>query len=158
MDPWSSCSATCGGGSQTRSVRCTKGPEGRSRELGSKHCLGTGRKPSQTRQCNQLPCARWAVTHWGPVSRLRCTWTCRGCLHVNNIPFPFPLFLNCRSNVRFVCVYLRVISGGSTELVLPYFYYERNYSRSEGSPEASLSNVSREFPLLENNIVFVMNA
>ncbi|KAM8747989.1 ADAMTS-like protein 1 isoform 2-T3 [Acanthopagrus schlegelii] len=66
VDPWSSCSASCGGGSQSRSVRCMKGPEGRWREVGSQHCLGTGRRPSQTRQCNQLPCARWAVSHWGP--------------------------------------------------------------------------------------------
>ncbi|KAF1380539.1 hypothetical protein PFLUV_G00164900 [Perca fluviatilis] len=63
--PWSPCSASCGGGSQTRSVRCMKGPEGRSREMESQHCLGTGRRPSDTRLCNQLPCARWATTHWG---------------------------------------------------------------------------------------------
>ncbi|XP_065806720.1 ADAMTS-like protein 1 isoform X5 [Labrus bergylta] len=65
MDPWSPCSASCGGGSQTRSVRCMKGPEGRSRELESQHCLSTGRRPSLTRTCNVQPCARWATTHWG---------------------------------------------------------------------------------------------
>lgn len=43
-----------------------KGPEGRSREVESQHCIGTGRRPSDTRQCNLLPCARWATTHWGP--------------------------------------------------------------------------------------------
>ncbi|CAK6967993.1 ADAMTS-like protein 1 isoform X1 [Scomber scombrus] len=64
-DPWAPCSATCGGGSQTRIVRCMKGPEGRSREVESQHCLGTGRRPSDTRLCNLLPCARWASTHWG---------------------------------------------------------------------------------------------
>nr|XP_046236541.1 ADAMTS-like protein 1 isoform X1 [Scatophagus argus] len=66
VDPWSPCSASCGGGSQTRSVRCMKGPESRSRELGSQHCVGLGRRPSQSRLCNQLPCARWATTPWGP--------------------------------------------------------------------------------------------
>ncbi|KAE8279026.1 ADAMTS-like protein 1 [Larimichthys crocea] len=65
VDPWSPCSASCGGGSQIRSVRCMKGPEGRSKEMGNQHCLGTGRRPSDTRLCNQLPCARWATTHWG---------------------------------------------------------------------------------------------
>uniref|UniRef100_A0A3Q3MYL5 Ig-like domain-containing protein n=1 Tax=Labrus bergylta TaxID=56723 RepID=A0A3Q3MYL5_9LABR len=65
MDPWSPCSASCGGGSQTRSVRCMKGPEGRSREVESQHCLSTGRRPSLTRTCNVQPCARWATTHWG---------------------------------------------------------------------------------------------
>ncbi|XP_047464396.1 ADAMTS-like protein 1 isoform X2 [Mugil cephalus] len=64
-DSWSPCSATCGGGSQTRSVRCVKGSEGRSREVESKQCTGTGRRPSDTRLCNLLPCARWASTSWG---------------------------------------------------------------------------------------------
>ncbi|XP_044040581.1 ADAMTS-like protein 1 isoform X3 [Siniperca chuatsi] len=65
VDPWSPCSDSCGGGSQTRSVRCMKGPEGRSREVESQHCLDTGRRPSDTRLCNLQPCARWATTHWG---------------------------------------------------------------------------------------------
>ncbi|XP_032366843.1 ADAMTS-like protein 1 isoform X1 [Etheostoma spectabile] len=68
VDPWSPCSASCGGGSQTRSVRCVKGPEGGSREVESQHCLGTGRRPSDTRLCNLLPCARWATTRWGACS------------------------------------------------------------------------------------------
>lgn len=68
MDPWSPCSATCGGGSQTRTVRCMRGPEGRSREVESQLCLDTGRRPSDSRLCNLLPCARWATTSWGPVS------------------------------------------------------------------------------------------
>ncbi|KAK1890457.1 ADAMTS-like protein 1 [Dissostichus eleginoides] len=65
MDPWSPCSASCGGGSQSRSVRCLKDPEGRSREVESRQCLGSGRRPSDSRPCNQLPCARWASTSWG---------------------------------------------------------------------------------------------
>uniref|UniRef100_A0A3Q3QJF0 ADAMTS-like protein 1 n=1 Tax=Monopterus albus TaxID=43700 RepID=A0A3Q3QJF0_MONAL len=66
VDPWSPCSATCGGGSQTRSVRCMKGPVGRAREVESRHCLDTGRRPSKTRLCNLLPCSQWATTSWGP--------------------------------------------------------------------------------------------
>uniref|UniRef100_I3JQ74 ADAMTS like 1 n=1 Tax=Oreochromis niloticus TaxID=8128 RepID=I3JQ74_ORENI len=65
-DAWSPCLATCGGGAQTRIVRCMKGPEGRSEEVESPNCLGTGRKPSDARPCNLLPCARWATTSWGP--------------------------------------------------------------------------------------------
>ncbi|XP_042079048.1 ADAMTS-like protein 1 [Haplochromis burtoni] len=66
VDAWSPCSATCGGGAQTRIVRCMKGPEGRSEEVESPNCLGAGRKPSDARPCNLLPCARWATTSWGP--------------------------------------------------------------------------------------------
>ncbi|XP_029026632.1 ADAMTS-like protein 1 isoform X2 [Betta splendens] len=64
-DPWSTCSATCGGGSQTRSVRCFRGPGGRSAEVASRLCLGTGRRPSDTRRCSLVPCARWGSTSWG---------------------------------------------------------------------------------------------
>uniref|UniRef100_A0A3P9AYG1 PLAC domain-containing protein n=1 Tax=Maylandia zebra TaxID=106582 RepID=A0A3P9AYG1_9CICH len=56
IDAWSPCSATCGGGAQTRIVRCMKGPEGRSEEVESPNCLGAGRKPSDARPCNLLPC------------------------------------------------------------------------------------------------------
>ncbi|KAM7366173.1 hypothetical protein PAMP_015638 [Pampus punctatissimus] len=73
VDSWAPCSATCGGGSQTRRVRCMKGPEDSLREVDSQHCLGTGRRPSDTRLCNVLPCARWATTHWGP-----CHGQCMG--------------------------------------------------------------------------------
>ncbi|KAG7243310.1 hypothetical protein INR49_011765 [Caranx melampygus] len=55
MDPWSPCSATCGGGSQTRVVRCMRGPEGRSRELESQHCLSTGRRPPDSRYATSCP-------------------------------------------------------------------------------------------------------
>ncbi|KAK9524659.1 hypothetical protein VZT92_017031 [Zoarces viviparus] len=95
MDPWSPCSANCGGGSQTRRVRCMKGAEGRSREAEGKHCLGTGRRPSDTRLCNLLPCARWATTLWGA-----CHGQCVGpslatqqrhvyCQHTNATKVPY---------------------------------------------------------------------
>lgn len=67
-EPWSPCSASCGGGSQTRRVRCMKGPDSRWREVGSQHCHVTGRRPSIVRVCNQQPCGRWTTTQWGPVS------------------------------------------------------------------------------------------
>ncbi|XP_061565851.1 ADAMTS-like protein 1 isoform X1 [Cololabis saira] len=66
VDAWSPCSVTCGGGSQHRSVRCLKGPEGGSREVENRQCYGTGRKPSSTRLCNIVSCTRWATNPWGP--------------------------------------------------------------------------------------------
>ncbi|XP_041635519.1 ADAMTS-like protein 1 isoform X2 [Cheilinus undulatus] len=95
VDPWSSCSATCGGGSQTRSVRCMKGPEGRSREVESQLCLSSGRRPTNSRTCNVQPCARWASTSWG-----LCHGQCVGpslatqhrhvfCLDANNTKVPY---------------------------------------------------------------------
>ncbi|XP_072232349.1 ADAMTS-like protein 1 [Leuresthes tenuis] len=65
VDAWSPCSATCGSGSQSRNVRCMKGSEGSSKEVESRQCLGAGRRPSNTRLCNILPCGRWVTTSWG---------------------------------------------------------------------------------------------
>nr|XP_057923011.1 ADAMTS-like protein 1 isoform X1 [Doryrhamphus excisus] len=65
VDPWEPCSASCGGGSQTRRVRCMRGPEDKLREMENHHCFGVGRRPPDTRICNILPCASWATTAWG---------------------------------------------------------------------------------------------
>uniref|UniRef100_A0A8C5I8H8 ADAMTS like 1 n=1 Tax=Gouania willdenowi TaxID=441366 RepID=A0A8C5I8H8_GOUWI len=66
VDAWSPCSATCGGGSQTRIIRCIKSSEGESKEVVSEQCHPTGRKPSSNRACNVMPCVRWGATSWGP--------------------------------------------------------------------------------------------
>lgn len=68
--PWSPCSASCGGGIQSRRVSCERGSEEGVSEVESQRCVGTGRRPSDTRSCNLQPCARWATTPWGPVSPL----------------------------------------------------------------------------------------
>uniref|UniRef100_H2SH70 Ig-like domain-containing protein n=1 Tax=Takifugu rubripes TaxID=31033 RepID=H2SH70_TAKRU len=78
-EPWSPCSASCGGGSQTRSVRCLTGSEGVWSEGGGPACLAAGRKPADARLCNQLPCARWGATHWGPVSSPRLPGVLKNC-------------------------------------------------------------------------------
>ncbi|XP_038130317.1 ADAMTS-like protein 1 isoform X2 [Cyprinodon tularosa] len=70
-DAWLPCSASCGGGSQSRTVRCMMGHEGDLREVQSRHCLGKGKKPSTTRLCKILPCARWVTGFWG-LCRGRC--------------------------------------------------------------------------------------
>ncbi|XP_077400999.1 ADAMTS-like protein 1 isoform X4 [Vanacampus margaritifer] len=67
-DPWAPCSDSCGGGSQTRRVRCVEGPEGGSTEVEQHRCLGGGRRPQDTRICNILPCATWATSAWGLCS------------------------------------------------------------------------------------------
>uniref|UniRef100_A0A667YRU1 Ig-like domain-containing protein n=1 Tax=Myripristis murdjan TaxID=586833 RepID=A0A667YRU1_9TELE len=64
--PWSPCSASCGGGIQSRRVSCVRGSEEGVSEVESQRCVGTGRRPSDTRPCNLQPCARWATTPWGP--------------------------------------------------------------------------------------------
>ncbi|XP_056156238.1 ADAMTS-like protein 1 [Lampris incognitus] len=71
--PWSSCSSTCGGGFQIRSVSCVRGPEDGAGEVDSRRCSGVGRRPPDTRPCNLLPCALWASTPWGP-----CNGHCAG--------------------------------------------------------------------------------
>ncbi|KAK5622669.1 hypothetical protein CRENBAI_026490 [Crenichthys baileyi] len=65
VDAWGPCSASCGGGSQSRSVHCMMGPESSLSEVQSSHCLGKGKKPSNTRLCKILPCARWVTSAWG---------------------------------------------------------------------------------------------
>ncbi|XP_049591165.1 ADAMTS-like protein 1 isoform X3 [Syngnathus scovelli] len=67
-DPWAACSASCGGGSQTRRVRCVEGPESGSTEVEQRRCFGAGRKPSDSRTCNVLPCVAWATSNWGLCS------------------------------------------------------------------------------------------
>lgn len=67
-EPWLPCSASCGGGAQTRTVRCLRASEGGWSEGGANACLAAGRKPANSRLCNQQPCAGWSATRWGPVS------------------------------------------------------------------------------------------
>uniref|UniRef100_A0A3Q2Q1M6 ADAMTS-like protein 1 n=1 Tax=Fundulus heteroclitus TaxID=8078 RepID=A0A3Q2Q1M6_FUNHE len=71
VDAWAPCSASCGGGSQSRSVCCMMGSVGSLREVHSRHCLGKGKKPSNTRLCKISPSARWVTSSWG-LCHARC--------------------------------------------------------------------------------------
>lgn len=51
---WSSCSATCAGGTQSRSRTCTNPPP----IHGGKHCPGSS---EQTQSCNNQPCPGNAI-------------------------------------------------------------------------------------------------
>ena len=57
---WSSCSTSCGGGIQTRSVICENSHVG--------DCLVTY-KPSGTRKCSEVPCPKWSVGEWSECSK-----------------------------------------------------------------------------------------
>ncbi|XP_062305266.1 ADAMTS-like protein 1 isoform X3 [Osmerus eperlanus] len=65
--PWSLCSASCGGGVQSRRVSCLSGPERGASRVAAQRCVeGAGRRPGDRRPCNTLPCVRWAASGWGP--------------------------------------------------------------------------------------------
>ncbi|XP_076828014.1 ADAMTS-like protein 1 isoform X2 [Brachyhypopomus gauderio] len=67
VSSWSSCSVSCGGGLQIRSVTCSGG---------AKICMGAGRKPAENKSCNTQPCFGWTTSSWGP-----CTGQCVGPRH-----------------------------------------------------------------------------
>ncbi|XP_004754894.2 papilin isoform X5 [Mustela putorius furo] len=67
--PWSPCSASCGGGSQSRSVYCVSSDGAGSQEAtGEAECAGQPGKPPATRACNLQRCAAWTVEPWGECS------------------------------------------------------------------------------------------
>ncbi|XP_047477820.1 thrombospondin type-1 domain-containing protein 4-like, partial [Penaeus chinensis] len=64
---FSSCTATCGGGSQTTRVVCVKRKKGN--EVPAKHCADHPKPPEETVRCNLRPCpAEWVPEEWGPCS------------------------------------------------------------------------------------------
>ncbi|XP_030193721.1 ADAMTS-like protein 1 isoform X1 [Gadus morhua] len=66
VDGWSTCSASCGGGTQGRRVTCVGGPDRRPLELESQRCSSAGRTPpADTKPCSLQPCVGWTSGHWG---------------------------------------------------------------------------------------------
>lgn len=69
--PWAPCSASCGGGSQSRSVYCIRSSgAGVQEAVEEAECAGLPGKPPSTQACNLQRCAAWSVEPWGEVRPL----------------------------------------------------------------------------------------
>ncbi|CAK6431941.1 unnamed protein product [Pipistrellus nathusii] len=67
--PWTPCSASCGGGSQSRSVYCVW-PDGAGGQeaVEEAQCAGLPGKPAATQACRLQRCAAWRAGPWGECS------------------------------------------------------------------------------------------
>lgn len=69
--PWTPCSVSCGGGTQSRSVYCVSTDGAGGLEAAEEAlCAGLPRKPPATQACNLQRCAAWSAGPWSEV-RLR---------------------------------------------------------------------------------------
>ncbi|KAM6202649.1 papilin [Rhynchocyon petersi] len=69
MGPWTLCSASCGGGSQSRSVYCiSTGESGIQEAADEAECAGLPGKPPTTQACNLQRCSAWHSEPWGECS------------------------------------------------------------------------------------------
>lgn len=67
--PWTPCSASCGGGSQSRSVFCISSDgAGVQEATEDAECAGLPGKPPTTQACNMQRCAVWRTEPWGECS------------------------------------------------------------------------------------------
>eukprot|EP01006_Ploeotia_vitrea_P034698 TRINITY_DN65790_c14_g1_i2.p1 TRINITY_DN65790_c14_g1~~TRINITY_DN65790_c14_g1_i2.p1 ORF type:complete len:1985 (+),score=893.63 TRINITY_DN65790_c14_g1_i2:504-5957(+) len=76
---WSSCSVTCGGGTETRTVQC-KNTADNTVAASESSCTAT--KPQSSRSCNTGPCPTysWETGGWGA-----CTVSCGGGTHSRTV-------------------------------------------------------------------------
>ncbi|NXK52597.1 PPN protein, partial [Chauna torquata] len=66
---WGPCSATCGGGTQTRSVYCVAF-DGQSSQgvVDSTECMAFAEQPRSSQPCNMRQCATWSTGPWSECS------------------------------------------------------------------------------------------
>ncbi|NXS99208.1 PPN protein, partial [Jacana jacana] len=66
---WGPCSATCGGGTQTRSVYCVAF-DGQSSQgvVDNAECMTFAQQPRSSQPCNVRPCATWSTGPWSECS------------------------------------------------------------------------------------------
>ncbi|XP_014797540.1 PREDICTED: papilin isoform X2 [Calidris pugnax] len=66
---WGPCSATCGGGTQSRSVYCVAF-DGQSSQgvVDNTECMAFAQQPHSSQPCNVRPCATWSTGPWSECS------------------------------------------------------------------------------------------
>ena len=70
-DPWTKCSATCGGGFQTRTLQCVEDSDNGESFISEEDtpCYDAGQiRPETKRKCNEHDCPRWEALNWSAVS------------------------------------------------------------------------------------------
>ncbi|MBN3312634.1 PPN protein, partial [Atractosteus spatula] len=65
---WSACSATCDGGTQSRSVSCLSHDGSGSRVVEDAQCAAFSSRPSSQQACSLRQCASWSARSWSQCS------------------------------------------------------------------------------------------